>query len=190
MSEVKSSPAPWNWDPHPEYKDCGAIVDATGKEVCDFGNSEQYYPSCGNSPNAADLALMLAAPGLRDACEKSLSVFVRSAADVHSVTREEVQDAENAVRFALADIDMREYALTPVVQLPMASTPKAVDCVTEAIAEAQTSDVPMPRCEWRGCSKHSVETRCDAAKSAWLLCAGHAMDFDARGFATVRIAKR
>lgn len=44
--------------------DCGVIETAAGEVVCDFGNSEEFYPTAGEPPSAFDLSLMLAAPDL------------------------------------------------------------------------------------------------------------------------------
>lgn len=48
----------------------GGISGPGGASVCSFGDDHQYYPSEGTPPEAADLALMLAAPTMFTAIEQ------------------------------------------------------------------------------------------------------------------------
>jgi hypothetical protein len=61
---MATSPRPWSFrEPGkwPENADAGAFVDAGGKDVCWFGNAEQYYPTEGTPPSDDDIALILKA---------------------------------------------------------------------------------------------------------------------------------
>ena len=73
MNEVKNSiglhtRGPWAWvvDKDELSDTCPKLVGADGVNICDFGDSTTYYPSCGNEPNDADMALIAAAPDLLD----------------------------------------------------------------------------------------------------------------------------
>ena len=68
------SPRPWRWveggqmEPNNENRDfmgypteLSKIVDANGKVVFDFGDSEQYYPSAGMEPNDEDRDFLIKA---------------------------------------------------------------------------------------------------------------------------------
>jgi len=65
------TPGPWGFVEEGNLRDMGSIVGSNGETICWFGDSERYYPSEGEPPNDADLALILAAPdmlrSLRDA---------------------------------------------------------------------------------------------------------------------------
>lgn len=54
--ERAASPGPWWWSDRADAssENLGAFVDANGNEVCNFGNGEQYYPTEGEEPSAAD----------------------------------------------------------------------------------------------------------------------------------------
>ena len=67
--------AKWKWvEPEgcelPNYDGpLETLVDETGREVCDFGYSTDYYPVDGTPPSKEDKALIAAAPELLDACK-------------------------------------------------------------------------------------------------------------------------
>jgi hypothetical protein len=58
----RHTPGPWEWKDG-EYADTPELAAPTGR-VCWFGNDEQYYPTCGEPPNEADMTLIAAAPEL------------------------------------------------------------------------------------------------------------------------------
>jgi hypothetical protein len=59
---MQHTPGPWQWKDG-EYPDMPELVSPAGS-VCWFGNDEQYYPTCGEPPSGADMALIAAAPDL------------------------------------------------------------------------------------------------------------------------------
>lgn len=63
---AKRTPGPWTFQEKDAY-DLGEVVGADGSVVCGFGSySDHYEQTSGTQPDEADLALMLAAPTLRD----------------------------------------------------------------------------------------------------------------------------
>jgi hypothetical protein len=58
----KLSPAPWSINARKEI-DCKNLpgIDSPTGSVCDFGNSEMYYPTEGNCPGEADFEFMVLA---------------------------------------------------------------------------------------------------------------------------------
>lgn len=65
------TPGPWSWVvDEDELSDTRPILlGGNGVQVCDFGDSATYYPTSGNEPEAADMALIAAAPGLFDVAQ-------------------------------------------------------------------------------------------------------------------------
>ena len=83
------SPTPWRWDDRHQrhtYENLGGFVDATGQEVCNFGNNETYYPTAGSDPSVADREFILSAVNSHDDLLKlcklasSFSFLVRTGA--------------------------------------------------------------------------------------------------------------
>lgn len=68
------TPGPWRFNQGTCHTDRGAIVGHNDDKVCDFGNSEQYYPTEGTEPDPADLALILAAPAMYEALKDLITV--------------------------------------------------------------------------------------------------------------------
>jgi len=65
---MANTPGPWKWDwkpkkPHQPYAQ-PILYGADGKEVCNFGDGEQYYPTEGTAPSFEDADLMARAPEL------------------------------------------------------------------------------------------------------------------------------
>lgn len=60
------TPGPWKWHrPNGDWAtEMSSLVDDTGKQVLNFGNSEQFYPTEGTEPNDADALLIADAPML------------------------------------------------------------------------------------------------------------------------------
>jgi hypothetical protein len=76
MSDEKRTRGPWVWiEGTLETLDCARLVGAEGVQICNFGNDEQYYPTCGYEPNDADKRLIAACPDLLDACIESLALL-------------------------------------------------------------------------------------------------------------------
>jgi hypothetical protein len=73
---VSYTPGPWTWhgDDDQHGDDEGEILAGDGSTVCDFGSSASYDQSSGRPPEPADLALILAAPDLLEACEKFIGL--------------------------------------------------------------------------------------------------------------------
>jgi hypothetical protein len=71
----KHTPKPWTWEKATEGYEGprGAIIGGDGETVCDFGDNTTYYPTEGCEPDEKDRLLMLAAPDLLEACEKTLA---------------------------------------------------------------------------------------------------------------------
>lgn len=68
MSKTSFSKGPWKWKIADGYSEVMAILESTdGSQVCNFGNSETYYPTQGEEPSGADMSLIEAAPNLYDA---------------------------------------------------------------------------------------------------------------------------
>jgi hypothetical protein len=100
MSEKPSNdqvhtPGPWRWieaKGSTNAKLVGVEYDGksgTGRnawelrgEVCDFGDSTQYYPTEGNEPSDADMRLIAAAPELLEACKAALLIDESDSASV------------------------------------------------------------------------------------------------------------
>ena len=55
------SPTPWRWIEGDKWpgEEMGRFVDANGENICDFGNSTQYYPTEGKEPSPEDIAYIL-----------------------------------------------------------------------------------------------------------------------------------
>jgi len=73
---MKHSPAPWKWIV--EFEDSAkmpSLVDANGKEICNFGDSEQYYPLEGTPPNDENSKLIEAAPELLEALKECIFIL-------------------------------------------------------------------------------------------------------------------
>ena len=76
---------PWRWvmqasgigEASDDDSDMPALVSVHGPMVCWFGNDETYYPTEGIHPNAADMALIAAAPVLLAALRAVLFVADR-----------------------------------------------------------------------------------------------------------------
>ena len=73
---AEATKGPYTWEPPikwPAEGDNGRILGANGETVCHFGDSTQYYPSEGDPPSDADLALWFfavnALPALLDVAE-------------------------------------------------------------------------------------------------------------------------
>ena len=62
------SPEPWQWVAPKRDLDfegpLGRLIDANGKDICDFGDDTQYYPTAGSEPVGPDRRLIVAAPKL------------------------------------------------------------------------------------------------------------------------------
>lgn len=73
----KYTKGPWVWVVDAdELSDTLPILRGADESlVCDFGDSTTYYPSCGSWPNAANMALIAAAPDLLEACETFVAVL-------------------------------------------------------------------------------------------------------------------
>ena len=62
----KHTPGPWHWEYGP-YEEDLAILKSSAREICYFGNRQEYAEHCGVEPNEADKALIAAAPDLLEA---------------------------------------------------------------------------------------------------------------------------
>lgn len=77
---MKHTPGPWKWVEYPnnlnekgKYEmDMPQLKNELGEEVCNFGSSEQYYPTEGSPPGDADAKLIAAAPDLLEALQDIL----------------------------------------------------------------------------------------------------------------------
>jgi len=67
----KHTPGPWKFRPKLGEYDCdmGAFLTEKGETIMNFGDSEQYYNTCGDPPNEANAALIVSAPDLLEACK-------------------------------------------------------------------------------------------------------------------------
>ena len=92
----EATPGPWEWRDG-GYADL-AILRAPSSEVCNFGNCEQYYPTEGTEPNAADKAL------------------IAHAGTHYAAALAEVQALRGQVRDALAYIEPRCVEEREVIQ--------------------------------------------------------------------------
>lgn len=67
---MSTSPGPWRWKPVDQLDRGGypsempILLDCNGKEVCNFGDDTQYYPTEGTPPGAEDAALIVSAPDM------------------------------------------------------------------------------------------------------------------------------
>lgn len=66
---MSHSPEPWTWkssmnmdgsDPHGCIDRQGGFLDADGKQICWFGDTEGYYPTAGDEPTQADIDRIIA----------------------------------------------------------------------------------------------------------------------------------
>lgn len=78
----KYTKGPWVWVVDAdELSDTLPILRGADESlVCDFGDSTTYYPSCGSWPNAANMALIAAAPDLLEALHALLPALMSKGA--------------------------------------------------------------------------------------------------------------
>lgn len=180
------SPHPWRWEcEETRGTDMGAILDATGKHVCEFGNAEQYYPTEGSPPNNADLALILEAPCVYEAAEALVMAWRKD--------RDAVFDL---AAFLSPFVDAIEKALLTVsttrASLDAADAARKAKDAERYASYAKPKPVHLasgPKCEWNGCAVVAIAGRTDGGGNAWLLCTDHATAFDGAGYSTVKLAK-
>lgn len=65
---MKHTPGPWIWLEKSEWMDMPSLASPSG-EVCNFGDSQTYYPTQGEPPNKADARLIATAPELLEALQ-------------------------------------------------------------------------------------------------------------------------
>lgn len=98
---TQHTPGPWHWVE--DMDNCSGtmakLVGSDGREVCDFGDCTQYYPTEGTEPEQPDMDLIAAAPdllaALRD-CLEFLEKDVRS-----SYSEPEKKKARSAIAKAV-----------------------------------------------------------------------------------------
>lgn len=94
------TPGPWHWDDG-EDEDMPKLMAPSG-EVCNFGNCEQYYPTEGLPPNAADACLIAAAPELLEALLWAMVFVPRPIAGMASQVHNEHSSMFHAAMAAIA----------------------------------------------------------------------------------------
>lgn len=103
---AKYTPGPWRWElPRDEWDDqLERLIGADGTEVCNFGNSETYYPITGDAPAAADRALIETAPDMAALLEKLASAERRHMANEDELYPDEIMVLMDEVREILAKV--------------------------------------------------------------------------------------
>ena len=87
--DEKATPGPWEWLLYPGVRDTREpILQAPHDNVCDFGDSETYYPSNGNAPNTDDMMFIA----------ESRSLVPRLAAALREAVRQLGQSTEAWLR--------------------------------------------------------------------------------------------
>lgn len=93
MSEFKGTPGPWEFKYSEEYDtDRGSFIGRDGRQVCWFGDGEQYYPTDGTEPSHEDIALIASAPELLEAL-KWLQMALNSGTAMDIAIGQEKADA-------------------------------------------------------------------------------------------------
>ena len=72
MDTNERTPGPWKFEVRAKGDDMGHFTGRDGAVGCSFGDSTTYYPTEGEPPNDADIALIEAAPDLLDALKDAL----------------------------------------------------------------------------------------------------------------------
>jgi len=73
METTERTPGPWQFQVRASQENhMGEFIGRDGAVVCSFGDGTTFYPTEGEPPNDADIALIEAAPDLLDALKDAL----------------------------------------------------------------------------------------------------------------------
>jgi hypothetical protein len=109
MSEPKHTPGPWRWaNPGEELggynTELSTLFGPDEIVVCNFGDSETYYPTEGEEPREADKMLIAAAPDLLDALEWAMDrIGYSKRTESNSTYCDQVDKARAAIAKAKGD---------------------------------------------------------------------------------------
>lgn len=101
--EFKGTKGNWilNYNGSSPCQDMLQIINSEGVEVCNFGDSEPYYPTEGTEPNEYDALLISKAPEILEMLEKMI-LLIRNTAEYELVKEysDAVAQAEKIIKSA------------------------------------------------------------------------------------------